>query len=83
MVLGRILVGEDKLTIEEWRLVGRGGGGRFSGGGGSTGESARLVFLLIKPKMSHELLDLIGDMGRALGQNIDRLDAGGLEDFNV
>lgn len=53
------------------------------GGGGNTGQSFRLVLLLIKPKISHELLDLIGANGRTLEQNIERLDVGGLEDFNV
>ena len=71
------------MRVEEWRSVGRAGGGRVSGGGGKTGQSGRSVLLLIKPKISHELLDLIGANGRTLEQNIERLDVGGLEDFNV
>lgn len=71
------------MRSEECRSVGRGGGGRVSGGGGNTGQSGRSVLLLIKPKISHELLDLIGERGRVLGQNKVRLDAAGLEEFKV
>ena len=80
MVLGWVLVGEAKLNMEVWRrLVERrillGGGG-----GLNTGQLSLLV-LLIKPKISHELLDLSGASGTTLGQNIGRFEAADLEDF--
>ena len=73
-------MGEAKLNMEVWRrLVERrillGGGG-----GLNTGQLSLLV-LLIKPKISHELLDLRGASGTTLGQNIGRFEAADLEDF--
>ena len=85
MVLGWVLVGEgdDKLSMEVWRLVDSrmvlGGLGFISGGGLNTGHSALLV-LLIKPKISQELLDFSGASGTTLGQN-GRFEAADLEDF--
>ena len=84
MVLGWVLVGEDKLSMEVWRLVDSrillGGLGFISGGGLNTGQLSVLV-LLIKPKISHELLDLSGASGTTLGQNLGRFVAADLEDF--
>ena len=73
-------MGEAKLNMEVWRrLVERrillGGGG-----GLNTGQLSLLV-LLIKPKISQELLDLSGASGTTLGQNIGRFEAADLEDF--
>ena len=77
-------MGEDKLNIEAWRLADSrillGGVGFISGGGLNTGHSALLV-LLIKPKISQELLDLSGASGTTLGQNSGRFEAADLEDL--
>ena len=77
-------MGDAKLNMEVWRLVDSrillGGLGFFSGGGLNTGQSSLLV-LLIKPKISQELLDLSGASGTTLGQNIGRFEAAALEDF--
>ena len=77
-------MGDDKLNIDVWRLVDSriflGGLAFISGGGLNTGQLSLLV-LLIKPKISHELLDLSGGSGTTLGQNIGRFEAADLEDF--
>ena len=77
-------MGDDKLNIELWRLADSrillGGVGFISGGGLNTGHSALLV-LLIKPKISQELLDLSGASGATLGQNKGRFEEADLEDF--
>ena len=75
-------MGEDKLNIEACMLVDMDslllvGLGRDTLGG----QSEALGLLLIKPKISHELLDLNGANGRTLGQNIERLAVGGFEGF--
>ena len=76
-------MGDAKLNMEVWRLVDNrillGGLGFISGGGLNTGQS--LLVLLIKPKISHELLDLSGASGTTLGQNIGRFEAADLEDL--
>ena len=80
-------MGEDKLNIELWRLADSrillGGLGFISVGGLNTGQSSLLV-LLIKPKISQELLDLSGASGASgttLGQNSGRFGPADLEDF--
>ena len=72
-------MGEDKLNMEVWRLVDR--LGFISGGGGLNTGQLSLLVLLIKPKISHELLDLSGGSGTTLGQNIGRFEAADFEDF--
>ena len=77
-------MGEDKLSMDVWKLVDSrilfGGLGLVSGGGLKMGQLSLLV-LLIKPKISHELLDLSGASGTTLGQNVGRFEAADLEDF--
>ena len=75
--------GEDKLSMEVWRLVDNRmvlGGLGFIRVGLNTGQSSLLV-LLIKPKISQELLGLSGARGVTLGQNKGRFEAADLEDF--
>ena len=78
-------MGDDKLNMEACRLVDMDSLLLLVGLGRDTegGQSEVLGLLLIKPKISHELLDLNGANGRTLGQNIERLDVGGLEGFIV